>query len=64
MKNVFLLALNAIIFMGSMIFPLAAQEIAVEKVISDPFELSPGAMGPNCDKEYRFKYEININSVD
>jgi hypothetical protein len=29
-----------------------------------PFEYPPETIGDNCDKEYRFKFETSINSVD
>lgn len=30
----------------------------------DPFESSPYERMPNCDAEYRFKFEVAINSID
>jgi hypothetical protein len=29
-----------------------------------PFEYPPESIGGNCDKEYRFKFETSINSID
>ncbi len=52
------------VFINSVVFPLAAQENVTVKATRDPFEAKPEGVMPNCDKEYRFKYEVKINSVD
>jgi hypothetical protein len=44
--------------MSGMVLSSSAQ------VTRDPFEVNPQSAMPNCDKEYRFKYETMINSTD
>ncbi|MCK9614639.1 MAG: hypothetical protein M0R48_03940 [Candidatus Omnitrophica bacterium] len=60
MSKKFFLIINVMIFLfiGNMGFPLPAQEN------NDPFEVKPESNRPNCDKEYRFKYGVKINSAD
>lgn len=57
-KSFLILSAMSFVFMGNIIFPLSAQENR------DPFEVNPQSAMPNCDKEYRFKYETTINSID
>jgi len=38
--------------------------IEEEKVVADPFENLPQPAQPNCDPEYRFKFDGTINSKD
>ena len=38
--------------------------IEEEKVVADPFESLPQPTQPNCDSEYRFKFDVTINSKD
>jgi hypothetical protein len=51
------------VFMTGMVLSLLAQEKTTVKAIRDPFEVKPQGAMPNCDREYRFKYKVVINSV-
>lgn len=66
MNKKFFLILSVMFFMlmAAMVLSLSAQENITVKAARDPFEVSPEGNMPNCDKEYRFKYETKINSID
>jgi hypothetical protein len=38
--------------------------VSQQDAITDPFEDLPGQPLPNCDKECRFKYDVQIKTVD
>ncbi len=38
--------------------------LVMAQIKDDPFDKKPFEARPNCSKEYRFKYDVVINSVE
>jgi hypothetical protein len=66
MKNIKMRYSSIILLVFSAFIALYAPRIATSQqaAVSDPFEVAPQKNVPNCDREYRFKYDIEIKSAD
>lgn len=66
MNNIKTFYMGVILFALFAFIVIYAPRIAVSQpaAIPDPFEALPQKSMPNCDKEYRFKYDVEIKTVD
>jgi hypothetical protein len=66
MKNVKVCYVSTILLAFLTLIAIYAPDIAKSEqgAIADPFEGLPKKNTPNCDKEYRFKYDIEIKTAD
>lgn len=66
MNNIRMYYISIILFAFLSLIAIYAPGIATsgQAAIADPFEALPQKSMPNCDREYRFKYDIEIKTVD